>query len=342
MNSALRIVSWNCHSIYSKLGPFKIFLYSERPHIVCLCETWLKSSRLPSFINYSSFFKCRPDRAGGGLAILVRNDVNISPKQLIEYANSKLEVQAVTVHCERSTMDIMNIYNPNLNVSDMEFTFYFEQLSANKLILGDFNAHHPLWDTRHPENPTGNHLVQSLLHNPDLSVITPVNLNTYFHSALRQFSTLDLCIVSCNLVPQSSVQLGQDLGSDHSPIFTQLNFSPILSPSKRRPHWIFGNTNQWQKYISSLPLPIPTDHDSLESSYNSFTNTVTNSACLSFRKTKETVTPKFSTPWWNEECNDAIRHRRHCKNVFHRHPTAQNLTRLNRAEALARQTDKKG
>ena len=34
----------------------KQFKYVSKPHIVCLCETWLKSTREPSFINYNVFF----------------------------------------------------------------------------------------------------------------------------------------------------------------------------------------------------------------------------------------------------------------------------------------------
>ena len=32
----LNILQWNCHSLYSKLTPFKIHLYAKKPHIVCL------------------------------------------------------------------------------------------------------------------------------------------------------------------------------------------------------------------------------------------------------------------------------------------------------------------
>ena len=301
----------------------------------------MKDSRLPYFVNYSSFFKCRTDRAGGGLATLIRNDVNITPKNLAECPNGKLEVQAITVHCKNTVMDILNIYNPNQSISTEEFSFYFDQLDSNKLIVGDFNAHHPLWDTRHPENSTGSHLTQSLMQNSSLTVLTPVNLNTYFHTALRQFSTLDLCIINSHLIPSSSIQLGPDLGSDHSPIQIELSFSPILCPVKRRSRWIFNNSTQWQKFISLLPQYNSPPSNSLDNSYKSFSDNIIQTASICFKKTKESVTPKFSSPWWNDECNDAIRHRRHCKNLFHRHPTAENLTNLRRAEALAKLVTKK-
>ena len=343
MNDPLRILSWNCHSLYTKLSNFKIYLYSEKPHIACLSETWLKSSRLPNFVNYSSSFKCRETRAGGGLAILIRSDVHFSAKTLTLFPNGKLEVQAVTIQCEGSSLDILNIYNPNHNISITEFNFYFDQLSYNKLIVGDFNAHHSLWDNRNPENTTGTHLVEAMTLSPDLSLLTPTNLNTYYHTAARRFFTIDLSLANSELLPLSQVQLGADLGSDHNPIFTNLHFKPILRSFKRRPKWIFTNSAQWEKWSKVLPTPPPNviNEDCLDLSYSNFCNNIIHSAEKCFRKSKPFNNPKYSTPWWNNECNDAVRHRRHCKNLFHRHPTNHNLTQLRRAEAVVRQLTKK-
>jgi hypothetical protein len=81
----------------TKLSHFKIRLYATKPHIVCLCETWLKQNREPSFINYRSFFCNRKDRVGGGLAFLVRADMSTVDKNIIYYGGGKLEVQAITL-----------------------------------------------------------------------------------------------------------------------------------------------------------------------------------------------------------------------------------------------------
>ena len=83
----LKIFQWNCHSLYQRLSHFKLKLYSLKPHIACLCETWIKENYLPKFINYSSFFSNRSCQIGGGLAMLVRNDVCVKTKSINLFYN---------------------------------------------------------------------------------------------------------------------------------------------------------------------------------------------------------------------------------------------------------------
>ena len=60
-----------------------------------------------------------------------------------------------------------------------------------------------------------------------------------------------------------------------------------------------------------------------------------------FKTTKETVNPKFSKSWWNDECEETVKARRHRKNVFHKHPTVTNLIELRKAEARVKRVTKK-
>lgn len=111
-NNNLNILSCNCRSLFTKLSHFKIQLYNIKPHLACLCETWLKSTREAYFINYNSIWKHRPGgQQGGGLAFIIRNDVNILSKQLNAYPNGKLETQALTLLIENNLkLAILNIY----------------------------------------------------------------------------------------------------------------------------------------------------------------------------------------------------------------------------------------
>ena len=68
-------------------------MYSKRPHIACICETWLKTAKEPTFINYTCYFRHKEGRTGGGLAILVRNDVNAKYKKLDYLKLGKLAVK---------------------------------------------------------------------------------------------------------------------------------------------------------------------------------------------------------------------------------------------------------
>ena len=174
----LSILSWNSRSLYSNLAEFKIYLYVNKPHLACICETWLKESREPCFVGYSPYFKHRTDRLGGGLLILVRNDLCVIEKQLNIFQNGNLEIQAVSLY-GKEKIDVFNLYNPSRPVTKEEFMFYFNQLNTNSIVVGDFNGHHILWDQKTSPNRTGNNLVEALIAFNNLELLTPVNSPTY-------------------------------------------------------------------------------------------------------------------------------------------------------------------
>jgi len=305
MDEQLTIKTWNCHSLYSKLLHFKIRLYADKPHIVCLCETWLKPSRLPTFINYKPFFFCRSDRPGGGTAILVRNDICVSEKKINYFDLGSLEIQAVTIHNNNANIDILNLYNPNKTVSQLEFEYYFDQLSRRKIIVGDLNSHSKLWDINSEENTTGNNLVSALTNYPDICLLTPLNLPTYYHIPTRKFSTLDLCFVSPDLYPSSHIELTEDMGSDHTPLLIHINLKPTLCPTRRRKRWIFGGEKSWEEWRKKLPPVMDTIVDTEESS-TKFVSALIDTSHEVFKTTKEIVTPKYSKIWWSAECEEAL------------------------------------
>ena len=119
-------------------------MYSNKPYIVCLCETWLKPSKEPTFINYACIWKHRTGlQQGGGLAFLIRNDIHHGHKNLNVLNNSKLEVQAIKIITNSElTINLLNLYNPNDNIPSSEYDFYFKQLDTNMIIVEDFNCHH--------------------------------------------------------------------------------------------------------------------------------------------------------------------------------------------------------
>ena len=170
--------------MYDKLSCFKVKL------------TWLKEGYIPSFINYTPYYVFRQNRQGGGLAILVRNDVSVKEKNLILFPTGNLEVQAVTIVGRDSCLDVLNVYNPCFPIQEEEFSHYFSQMNNNCFIAGDFNAHNPLWDSLNRCNTAGNNLAEALLKFPNICLLTPLNSPTYYNIANRKPSTLDLCFVS--------------------------------------------------------------------------------------------------------------------------------------------------
>ena len=68
------LLLWNCQSILSNISEFQHYINKNNPQIpqiVCLCETWLKSTDTYKLKGYNTYRKDRLKR-GGGLAILIK------------------------------------------------------------------------------------------------------------------------------------------------------------------------------------------------------------------------------------------------------------------------------
>ena len=86
-------------------------MYTKKPDVVCLCETWLKR-REPRFIGYKALWDNRPNAPKGGLDFLIREDIGYNKKTINFYAGGVMEIAAITVCRSRNNIDILNCYNP--------------------------------------------------------------------------------------------------------------------------------------------------------------------------------------------------------------------------------------
>ena len=145
----------NCNGLSNKLSEIKLFLYSAKPEVFCFSETFLNFKFEPKFIGYISFWKHRMGRKGG-LGILVRKDVAVKELALTSYCEPQLELHGVTIYNKSETIELINLYNPQKNITQEEIEHYLHQLSSpNIILIGDFNAHSPIWDSRGRTNTTG-------------------------------------------------------------------------------------------------------------------------------------------------------------------------------------------
>ena len=76
----LNIIHLNIRGINSKITELKYLiehsLYGPPPDIIALCETWLtKDSPTPNIPGYDFIQKCRENKCGGGVALLISNRI---------------------------------------------------------------------------------------------------------------------------------------------------------------------------------------------------------------------------------------------------------------------------
>ena len=212
----LSIMQLNCRSIGCKLGAIKLLIYTRKPNIVAFCETWL-DKYLPQFVDYSCEWKNRSSFAGG-LGFLIKKGIQYQNVQLVPYPNRYLEFQTIKLRWKSGKVSyIMNVYNPGRPVSVNEIDHYVRQLGNNFHIVGDFNAHTKLLDSKCVKPNATGISIKNIVGSYNICLMNPINFYTYV-SAYGKRSCLDLCLASPNFAPITHMKQLPDVGSDHIPI----------------------------------------------------------------------------------------------------------------------------
>lgn len=297
LNRPLSVILLNCHSIYSNLGEIKLLLYTRKPDIFCLCETWISdSNREPSFINYESIWKHRGS-PGGGLGILIRRGVQYRNLTLLPFRDGVLEVQAISLPTANGSQTvILNLYNPSKDVTALEFQHYFAQLGPRYIVVGDFNAHTILLDTTCSRpNKTGVALEEVLLDG-EVCLGNPTNFYTYLDPRSGKRSALDLCLTSADLISTVSMALSSDVGSDHCAIAITCAVQPIVNEGWGRPRWK-GTPSSLKSFAEDIPVSsayCPTD---IETAAADFTSRIISSANCHIKKTTGRFPTRKHSAW---------------------------------------------
>ena len=332
---SLSVVSLNCNSLYSKLAEIKLLLYTTKPSVMCLTETWANDNYLPTFYGYECFW-CNRDAHGGGLCTLVRRNLCCRKIDLRLFRQGVLEVQAVTVLLSSgSPFSILNLYNPNAAVSPQEFLFYVNQLHYPFIVTGDFNAHSPFLSSSCMRcDATGRALETLLLSTPTV-LLNSVDFYTYIDRRSGRQSCLDLFLASPDVAPYFRLSRLGDVGSDHHPIMASSSLGLHDLQSLPVPRWKLSPAvlDQLSSHVALSSLVLPVSVDSLESDIR---ERIVSAAVSCVPQTSGMRPSKLISPWWNQDCRDAVSRRRRARRALERRPTRANLIEYKRCSAEAR------
>ncbi|ESO07572.1 hypothetical protein HELRODRAFT_170118 [Helobdella robusta] len=142
----LNFLQLNCNGIKNKQEEIQQHLINHNIHIAALQESKLtKGSKNPVFREYAIYRKDRGIGRGGGLILLIHNSIPYSIKSLPDVPT--IESQAITINASDTDINIINIYIPPQSTCPTGFTASISKflLIPNVVLLGDVNAHDPLW-----------------------------------------------------------------------------------------------------------------------------------------------------------------------------------------------------
>ena len=332
---ALNVLQWNCRSIYRKLPEFKAYIsmMDPVPDVICLQETFLSSKYEPIISGYSIVRKDRPPHLGrgGGVCFLVKSSISFNELS-ISFTDEKVQFLGIQIN----DLVLFNVYNPPTNKLLTSALNSVVCGHPKLLLLGDFNAHHPMWGSA-TSNWNGR-TISSIVEQHDfvvLNIASPTHFST--NASNVAWSLLDLTIASPRLASKCTVHVtGDFLGSDHSIVTTRImgerawHACPPPRWSFSKANWVAFSEQCEQKLNETL---VSTDVERFSAQV---TNTLFSVASSTIPVTKATDRP--TVPWWNAACANAIKARTCAFNRMKRtrHPT--DIIVFKRLRAKARQT----
>ena len=184
--------------------------------------------------------------------------------------------------------------------------------SRNLFILGDFNCHHPLWDSRGTSDPHGEEAFDWVISSDLLPLNDPDT------PTLVYCSSPDIFFAPSSLALSCSWEVLQDLGSDHLPILLFVSLSPVFRPNERPPSFNFQKAC-WGDFASYFDSHCPSAEEywslSLSSAAALFTSLAMNTAksSIPFGCIK-----RHHKAWWSAEVESAVSERRKAFAATHR------------------------
>ena len=165
---------------------------------------------------------------------------------------------------------------------------YLAQTNEPVMIVGDFNSHFPLLETKTKYSNRTGKTIENLLLKENLYLINSLNMFTYLDRRTGNQSCLDLCIVSANLAPMTTMNPFLDMGSDQISLIVTVDIKPNRLQKMVKSRWKTTN-EKLLAFSNEYILPkiiLPND---IDTTVMDFTKRLSNTADQVFvRKNNQT------------------------------------------------------
>ena len=242
----LRVLQWNAGGRRARSTELLHFLTSHPVDLICIQESNLNSSFSFRIPGYSAL---RSDRihsrsgivslmyASGGVVIFFRQGLSFSELSTSSLSSLDPYSDYVGVNIslnDSSSVSFLNDYVSPIRSSPTDgrtesFSPSIPPSSRNLFILGDFNCHHPLWESRVTSDPRGEEVFDWVIYSDFIPLNNPDTPTLHRSSGSRSFP--DISFAPSTLAFSCSWEVFQDLGSDHLPILLSVPLSPLYGPT---------------------------------------------------------------------------------------------------------------
>ncbi|XP_019884483.2 uncharacterized protein LOC109610335 isoform X1 [Camponotus floridanus] len=234
-------------------------------------QTWLKPNDQFSFKGFDIIRKDRLHGRGGGVLILVKSNLKYSILNNIPDCQGNLEVCGIELFLKQGKMSIISLYRPpsSSRINSRSWRNFFANFRDKVLVGGDFNLP---YDQIIPLEEGIIDLDITLLNDE-----TP----TFWDLERNHASKLDLSLISSSIVLETSWLINQDpWGSDHFPIFININISASLKSTIKTPSKLYSPKTDWPTFTENMKsdinnfLPDLLTIQDIQGLYTSFTSII--------------------------------------------------------------------
>ena len=304
----LTILQWNCRSLPVAKDQLTQFLSHNSFQVIALQSISISSKfKFPvlSGFHYPPFFSQSSPDGPIRTAIYVSAGLAVNPI----LPPFKVDSPASTSSCKITLINgkqimLLNYYNP---IGTKDFS-WVSSIPENWIIVGDFNAHHPLWESNCLYSNT---TVGQIFQDSNICILNNGSATRLASGPHQKNTTPDLTFVSPNLTALTDWEVIPDpMTSDHLPIQITVQLSPTIFQTINSPKFNFEKAN-WEKYqqiLTSCQIDFNDFHDNIDALNDKITDFILNAA----KQSIPIYSPKHKkgNPWWNNDCKNAIKTKR--------------------------------
>ena len=250
----------NIRSCRNKDVEISLFLKENDIDILSFNETWLKSNFKLDIPNYTIARRDRLRRQGGGVAILVHNDIKFSIIDLCSTLNTDNEAITILLRNSQDSISISTIYIPPASTINTALLDNIKKTADNIIITGDLNAKHI--DFNCTKTDKWGLALKKALYNADLFIADNSN-PTHRDGRTNKCDIIDYIISSPAIFSKiQNLTLNNDLSSHHSAILFDFsnNLNTSLLPSIKVKLY---HKADWDSINSSLANHLSTLHEQI-------------------------------------------------------------------------------
>ena len=291
-----RILQWNVRGVRARHQDISVLIKEQDPSCICLQELKLPNNSKFNICNlYKSYLKLPNDNEipKGGTMIAVKTSISHHHIQL----NTNLQAVAVSF-ASGNIKSLCSIYlPPDELIPEDQMSELVDQLPRPTLIVGDLNAHNPLWYDQRLDRR--GEKIQELMEAEELIALNE-DYPTYYRSHDQVTSSIDLTLITNTSALDFNWSIMDDPhGSDHYPILITAH-QP--SPPEYTERYNM-NKADWNKFKEQAKTTRRvTEIPNINQACEHITNIIIAASNLAIPKTKVNGMQRPCLPWWTSEC----------------------------------------